>query len=476
MSDQPVSDLDIGPNDPQYQLDWDGLLGFTPKQKQALDAMYQYRYLLYGGARGGGKSRFLRWAAVDYLITMYNDLGIKGVRVGLFCETYTDLRDRQISKIRLEFPAWLGRLSETKDQGLAFILNEDLGSGVIALRNLDDPSKYQSAEFAAIFVDELTKTTIDTFHILRGSLRWPKVSHTVFVGATNPGSIGHAWVKALWIDSAFPKEMEPLRKSFKFIQSLPADNSYLEQSYWDDLNTLPGDLRRAWVLGEWDVFEGMAFPMWGPAHIAPDFQIPSYWPRTVGIDWGFREPFCALWQAQNPQTRQIIVYRELYERGLTDDQQAMAIRAGSEGEFIRYYFADPSMWIKRSQQANLVKSTADIYMEYGIFLQKADNSRLSGKRKVDRMLMTTPYGEPGLVVMKSCKNLIRTLPSLPYSKTQVEDVDTKAEDHAYDALKYSLSAQRSAFSTPEEINRARDAKVSIHPLYAAYKRRRTLWH
>jgi phage terminase large subunit len=461
---------------PQRQVDWDTLLGFTVRQQSALDAMYTKRFLLYGGARGGGKSRFLRWAAVDYLVTLFQELGIKHARVGLFCETYPDLRDRQISKIRTEFPMWMGKLTDSKDQGLAFVLSDELGGGIIALRNLDDPTKYQSAEFAAIFVDELTKTTIDTFNILRGSLRWPGVSHTVFVGATNPGSIGHAWVKALWIDSIFPKEMEPLRPMFGFIQSLPADNPYLEQTYWDDLNTLPEDLRKAWVLGMWDVFEGQAFSAWGPQHIVDNFEIPIYWPRTVGIDWGYRKPFCALWSATNPQTRQVVIYDEIYQDLLTDDQQATAIKARSEEQFIRFFFADPSMWTKRSQTVSLIKSTADIYAEYGVILQKGDNDRMSGKRKVSRLLQTGPYGEPGMVVQRKCKNLIRTLPALPFDRHRIEDVDTMAEDHAYDALRYNLSAQRAGTLTERDLERMQHPKtVAMHPVYAAYKRRRTIW-
>lgn len=460
---------------PRQEMDWEQMLGFIPKQKEALHWMYKKRYLLYGGARGGGKSRFLRWGAIDFLLSLYQDKGIKGARVGLFCETYPDLRDRQISKIKLEFPAWLGRLADTKDQGLAFILNEELGGGILALRNLDDPSKYQSAEFAGIFVDELTKTSMETFHILRGSLRWPGVSHTIFIGASNPGSIGHAWVKALWIDKVFPREMQSISDQFHFIPSLPSDNSYLDKTYWEDLNTLPDNLRRAWVLGDWSVFEGQAFQVFGPAHITNDFPIPSYWPRTVGVDWGYRQPFCALWSAQSPDTKQIIIYRELYVSSLTDDQQASAIRANSEGEFIRFYFADPSMWTKRSQKVNVIKSTADIYMEHGIFLHKADNDRLSGKRKIDRLLLTSPYGEPSLIVFKSCTNLIRTLPTLPYDKLNVEDVNSNTEDHAYDALRYCLSAQRAGYSRPEEIYEQMN-KTRVHPLYAAYKRRRQVWH
>lgn len=429
---------------------WAELTQFTARQTQAAEAIYTHRYILYGGARGGGKSRLLRWALVEFLIDQFQSHSNKGVRVMLACETYPDLRDRQVTKIKLEFPSWLGALKDTKEDGLSFKLDDSLGGGVIALRNLDDPSKYQSAEFAAIAVDELTKVNRETFDILRGSLRWPGVPHTVFIGATNPGGIGHAWVKALWIDRIFPPELEIKRDEFIFIQSLPADNPYLPQSYWDELNTLPDNLRRAWVLGDWGVFVGMAFPAWSEATHVSDItseDIPSHWPRVVGIDWGFAKPFAAVWVAKDPDTGRVIVYREAYKDGLTDQQQARLVRELGLGESIRRHFADPSMWAKKSQTT--ITSTADIYRAEGVNLTAGDNDRLSGKRKLDRMLGNLPDGRPGLIVSRQCPNFIRTVPLLAYDKYKPEDVDTNQDDHLYDALRYALSDERAPTPKPQ---------------------------
>lgn len=443
--------------DTAQTVDWAELTSFTPKQITATEALYTHRYVLYGGARGGGKSRWLRWAMIEYLISIYQDLGIAGVRGMLACETYRDLQDRQITKIKLEFPSWMGVLKDSKENGLAFHLDESLGGGVLALRNLDDPSKYQSSEFAIIGVDELTKIPKLTFDILRGSMRWPGVDHTVFMGATNPGGIGHAWVKALWVDRIFPPELAARKDEFIFIQSLPADNPHLSQVYWDELNSLPKELRQAWVHGNWDIFSGMAFPGWSDAHIVDPFDIPDYWVRVCGIDWGFAKPFCCLWVAKNPDTGQYIVYRELYQDGLTDVQQARLIREHSEGEMIRARYADPSMWSAKSQ--TVVTSTADIYAGEGVSLTKADNGRLSGKRKVDRLLMPGANGQPGLVIFDTCRHFIRTFPLLARAKNDPEDVDTEQEDHAYDALRYSLtvSDQRKQQRRPTTISPIRKA-------------------
>ncbi len=427
----------------QTNLNWQEVASFTAKQRAAMEAVYTHRYILYGGARGGGKSRLLRWALVEFLVDLFLEYGLKNVRVGLFCETYPDLKDRQISKIKSEFPLWMGKTKDTKEDGFCFFLDDSMGGGVIALRNLDQPEKYQSSEFAAIAVDELTKTTKDTFDVLRGSLRWPGVDHTVFIAATNPGGIGHLWVKQLWLDRDFPPEMRDMADQFIFIKSLPEDNPHLSQTYWDDLNSLPNDLRRAWVEGDWNVFAGQAFGKWrNERHIVKPFETPASWPKWRAIDWGSSAPFCCLWLARNPDNGRQYVYREVYQAGLSDRQQARVILDYTDKrENISFTYADPSMWTPRTLD-DIATSTADVYAANGVILTRGDNDRLSGKRKVERLLEDLPDGVPGLQIFETCKNLIRTLPALPYDKKRIEDIDTDAEDHAYDALKYSQTSTR----------------------------------
>lgn len=415
-----------------------GLVNWLPKQMEAWDALNDARYVLFGGSRGPGKSYWLRWAALLYLLRMGKE-GRHDVRVGLFCETYPDLRDRQINKINMEFPLWIGEVKETAEDGLCFFVREEYGGGKIALRNLDKPAKYQSAEFAAVFVDELTKISYDTFNILRGSLRWPGIDHTVFAAASNPGGIGHGWVKRLWIDRDFPSELRKAADEFVFIRALPADNRHLTETYWEELNRMPDDLRAAWRDGNWDVFAGQAFNAWDQGrHVIQPFTIPAHWPRWRGLDWGFSAPFCCVWLTKDPDNGRIYVYREAYATELTDRQQARLIRSLTTTNDYRVTFADPALWARKNIN-NLVVTTADEYAAEGIPLTRADNDRLSGKRKVDRLLQNLPDGLPGLQIFANCANLIRTLPSLPYDKAHVEDIDTQAEDHAYDALRYALT-------------------------------------
>ena len=376
------------------------------------------------------------------LLYYYLELNLKRVRVGLFCETYDALKDRQLSKMKMEFPLWLGELKRTEADGLCFFLREEYGSGMIALRNLDDPSKYKSAEFAAIASDELTMNLMDKFNTLRGSLRWKGVDHTVFLAATNPGEKGHIWVKRLWIDKVFPPEMKDIKDQFTFIKALPKDNPYLSEQYWIDLNSQPEEIRKAWVDGDWDVFEGRAFPTFNPTrHVIEPQALPAYWPKWRATDWGYANPFCCLWLCKNPDNGRVYVYREVYYAGLTDRKQAKLIMEVTPEDNVSLTFADPSMWTRKNVQ-DVVTSTADEYAAVGLPLIRGDNDRMSGKRKIDRLLELLPDGQPGLLIMKNCPHLIEQLGGLARDKHRVEDVDTDQEDHAYDTLRYGLTSQR----------------------------------
>lgn len=419
------------------------LCKFTEKQLAATAAADRYQFTLYGGSRGPGKSYWLRYYLLRTLLKLAAG-GIRGARVGLFCEDYPALKDRQISKIETEFPAFLGEVRDSVTHGLGFHLADEYGGGVLSLRNLDDASKYQSAEFAAIGVDELTKNSLDTFNLLRGSLRWPGVAKPRFVAASNPGGIGHAWVSDYWIHRRFPSELKPLEEQFKFVAALPDDNPHLDSSYWQMLETLPPDLAKAWRWGDWSVFAGQAFREFSlERHVVKSNEIPVIGTNLRAVDWGYSNPFCALWGRKEMETGRIYVYREAYLAGLTDRQQAQMIRDLTPGdEQIGLTFADPSMWQKKNA-ANIVTSAYDEYATVGVYLTKADNDRIAGKRKVHRLLANMPDGKPGLVIAENVTHLIKQLQNLALNKSKndkdAEDVDTSQEDHAYDTLRYLLS-------------------------------------
>ena len=286
---------------------WDKWSNFQPKQKEAEEATSKYDYLFYGGSAGPGKSYFLRKYPVRFLVDYcFHKLGKRGVRAGLFCEDYPALHDRHLSRIPYEFPKDLG---EYKAQQHEFVLNKRIGGGTIAFRNLDDPSKYLSSEFALIEVDELTKNTKETFNFLRLRKRWPGIERTKFIGASNPGGVGHDWVKQLWIEGNFPEE-ETEKDQFHFIKALPQDNRYLPQSYYNTLSALPEKLRKAYRDGNWDVFEGQYFSEWDAnRHVVRPFEIPPSFRRFRAYDHGRAKPECCLWFAVH-YDRRAFAYRE----------------------------------------------------------------------------------------------------------------------------------------------------------------------
>jgi hypothetical protein len=400
---------------------------------------------MYGGRRGGGKSYLLRWWLVQVLLELHKK-GIPKPHVFLGCESYPVLADRQISKINIEMPRWLGEVKKTQSDGLAFVLRDEFGGGVMVLRNLDDPSKYLGAEYAAIGIDQIEKVSKEVFDILRGNLRYPGVSQTKFLCTANPGGKGHQWVKRLWIDRDFPDELKPLADKFAFVEAAAQDNPHLDEQYWEDLRTLPERLRKAWLEGDWEIFSGQAFPGFGDDHIIKgNLAIPINAIKIVGIDSGYTKPFAAVWVSRDPDIGRYTVYKEIKRARLSDSQQARYVQEITALDKVHVRYGDPSMWHTKSDEKKGLTSTADNFADEGVYLTRADNNRISGKRKIDRLLMNLPDMKPGLQVHESCKGLIAELQYLVLDERKVEDVDTDQDDHLYDALRYALSSARGKF-------------------------------
>lgn len=308
--------------------------------------------------------------------------------------------------------------------------------------NESDIDGYIGIEYDGIIVEEATLLSERKLMMLEGSLRTSRQDwRPRMYLSTNPGGIGHAWYKRLFV-APYRANKETVTR---FIPSTYRDNPFLNKEYRDYLENLPGSLGKAWRDGSWDVFEGQALPGWqDDVHIVEPFEIPAHWLRVRGYDWGYANPMCCLWSAKDPDTGRVVVYRELYGNQMTDRQQAKTIVSMTPiYENVQTSFADPSIWASKTTE-NLVTSTATIFQEAGLFMTRADNNRLNGKRKVDRMLQMLPDGRPGLLVFSNCVNGRRTLPELVYDDVNVEDVDTEGEDHWYDALRYLLTVVRDA--------------------------------
>lgn len=432
------------------------IAGFQPRQKEALEQLDSglIKYLLYGGALGGGKSYFLRWYAVRRLMTIDSVFGIKQAVGMIACENYPALQDRQISRIGREFGPWLGKYYDShRLYGRCFILKDKWSGGVICFRNLDDPSKYASSEFAFIFVDELTKNELDVFTFLRTRLRWPGLPdiECQFIGATNPGSIGHGWVKALWMDRIFGDEwIKPIdyRPMFAYVPSTAKDNKYLGADYWAMLNSLPVNLRAAFRDGNWDVFIGQAFPQFNKAtHVIKPILIPSWAPIYMTFDWGYGRPFSIGWWWADNDGR-IYRFAEWYgwcdvpneglrlpdteiAKGIIERENAFQINKNN----IKIRLAGPDCWNKKPDYkgGGQGESTADVFTSYGVHLSKGDPSRdLKIRQFRERLRVPDDGTPPMMLIYDNCKQFIRTIPNLVMDEHKIEDVDTDSEDHIYD--------------------------------------------
>lgn len=225
------------------------LSNFFPKQKEAQEASKRFKFVLFGGSVGSGKSRWLRWMMVYWLIKFFAKYKIEGVRAGLFCEDYPSLNDRHLTKIKYEFPDWMGVWNEQRKE---FTLAREYGSGIIAFRNLDDPQKYLSVEFAIMGIDEINRNPKSVFDMLRSRLRWPGIKDVKFLAGCNP--LGEAWVKNIWVKRLFPPE-EKEQYEFVFVPALPTDNPHLPPEYYKSLESLPEAQRKAYLEGNWDAFD-----------------------------------------------------------------------------------------------------------------------------------------------------------------------------------------------------------------------------
>jgi len=358
------------------------------RQVEFFDRIKSHRYVLYGGARGGGKSYILRWALVAFAIQL-TQRGFRNCILGLFCISFPELRLRQIEPIRREFPEWLGVWNET-DKG--FRLAEEYGGHLIKCCNIDDPSKYKSAEFAAIAVDELTLLpSKDIFDTLRGSLRWANLDRALFIAGTNPDGPGHSWVKRLWVSKDFthPDDAVLPAEEFAFVRSLPTDNPNLSQTYIDDeLASQPESVRKAWLEGSWDLFEGQRFHINPAVHVVRPFDLGNSAKYYASIDYGFDNPFALGIYAVLPQQEgQTWIYKvkELNLKGLKAREQAREVKrtlADNGITLAAAAYLDTACWKEEDDGLSIALK----FTQEGVPVQQVQKDRVTGWTYLEDLL------------------------------------------------------------------------------------------
>lgn len=308
-----------------------------------------------------------------------------------------------------------------------------------------DVTRYQGAEFDFIGVDELTQFDEETFKYLMSRLRTSKsYVKPKFFASTNPGNIGHAWVKRLWID----RRLEPNEimagyslDDFVFIPSKVQDNEYINKEYIQNLMALPEHQRKMLLDGSWEVYEGQFFENFRQTgHVIPHFDPPDEWPRYRSIDFGRTAPFACLWFTID-YDGVVYVYREYYEAGREIDENVEALIALSGDEHYRYTVVDGSVFAK----TGFGESIGQRMQRKGLDMISAHKDRVAGWTAVKQYMNFDEYDEkdkPQLRIMKNCPSLIEEMKHAIYDKNKHEDLDTHQPDHAIDALRYFIMTLR----------------------------------
>ena len=259
----------------------------------------------------------------------------------------------------------------------------------------------------------------------------------------NPGGVGHGWVKRLFISRQYKDKERP--EDYIFIPAKVYDNKFImetDREYVRQLENLPETQRKAYLDGNWDVFEGQYFREFDRAvHVVRPFPIPQGWTKYRAFDYGL-DMLAAYWIAVD-ESGWAYVYRELCQPGLIISDAARMLREMT-AELITATLAPPDMWDRRQETG---KSVAEIFAENGVPLIKAQNDRVSGWMEMHEWLKPCigADGEPGarLRIFESCPGLIEAIPALVFDKKNPSDCDTEPHEftHGPDAVRYFLAGR-----------------------------------
>lgn len=422
-------------------------LSVTKKQAAFLRATEDE--VLYGGAAGGGKSF---GQVVDaFLYAMQYPKSRQ-----LMLRSSFPALERSLILTALELiPRVLFKYQSARHR-LMFTNGSIIEFGFLASDS--DVTIYQSAEYDVIRFDELTHFSeyqyLYMLSRLRGTSGYPKQIKS----STNPGSRGHAWVKARFISPAPP--MTPFGEGTTriFIPARVEENTFLmekDKDYLARLLLLPENEKKALLYGDWDIFEGQFFGEFSrEKHVCLPEALPPDHKRFRSLDYGLDMTACYWWSVDGEGN--LTCYREFYQSGLTLSEAARAILAHSPPEEkIAYTVASPDLWNRRQDTG---KSGMEIMAEAGLCgLRRADNRRVPGWRVLREYLRTD-----SIHFFNSCVHLIRTLPALVYDTHTPEDAADSPHEitHAPESVRYAVmsrppralsSAKQTGYFTPGEL-------------------------
>lgn len=466
-------------------------LQLHPRQSEAF--LSTATEILYGGAAGGGKSHLMRTAAIAWCTD------IPGIQVYIFRRVSDDLHKNHMEG-PTGFPAMLSDWIDSKYAKINWSKNfiEFWNGSKIHLCHCQydkDRFKYQGAEIHVLMIDELTHFTDVIYRYLRGrcrlgGLRVPERYIGLFpriINGSNPGGVGHNWVKATFIDQAAPMAIthQPKDEGGMRRQYVPAkldDNPTLKETDPDYIDRLEGlgnpALIKAMRDGDWNIVSGGMFDdLWRQdTHVIKPFDIPASWRIDRSFDWGSSKPFSVGWWAESDGTEAIMsdgtkrtfprgtLFRiaEWYGWNGKPNEGLKMSDAGIADGIVKhqtdYGFhdrvkagpADSSIFDETNGD-----SPAKIQERHKVKWEKADKAPGSRKRGWQllrgRLLasLAERMEEPGLFVFDNCRQFIRTIPVLPRDDKDPDDIDTDAEDHIADETRYRiLAVKRTATVEP----------------------------
>ena len=446
--------------------------------------------ILYGGARGGGKTDgILGDYFQDYQQYAQHWRGI------MFRKTYPELEE-VMGRAREMFEGH-GEWQESKK---TFQFWNGAWMRFRQLERNDDANKFKGHQYTWIGWEELDRwASAAPYNLLKACLRYTAahVPCKRIRSSANPGGVGHGWIKEYFIDHNIhgyqPRADEKTKHRIMFIPAKVQDNKILMEAdpgYADRLHGVGGpELVRAWLEGDWSVILGAYFNE-RPFHemvLAP-FQIPAHWPRFRAMDWGSYRPFCVQWWAvadgatkttfSDGQVRTIprgalICYREWYGAsaanvGIKMHAAEVAAQLKTKqpaDEKIAYSVADPSIWKEDGGP-----SIGEVFSNHGIVWARADNERIAGANQMRQRMRGDPEsGRPMVYWFSTCTNSIRTIPTLQHDELRPEDVDTEGEDHPYDTGRYALMSRAMPYDSPVPITVRDIRKATLNEIFEIHE-------
>lgn len=393
--------------------------------------------VLYGGAAGGGKSYAM---LIDPLRFAHRSAH----RALILRRSMPELREL-IDKSRELYPkAFPGCKYKEVEKLWNFPSGAKVEFGF--LERDADVYRYQGQAYSWIGFDEITHLPTEFgWNYLASRLRTTDPEIIPYMRCTaNPGGVGATWVKKRYIDPYPPNESFVGEDNLtrKFIPARLDDNPYLAKDgrYEEMLKALPATQRRQLLEGNWDVNEGAAFTEFETdVHVVTPFEIPISWERVKGIDYGYASESSCIWGAIDPSDGTLIIYRELYQKGLTGVDLGERITQMELGDpYSVQGVLDTAAWARTGTTGPTV---GESLVRAGHKLRRADKNRIQGKIQIHEYLKVQQSGRPRLQILNTCPNLIRELQSIPLDRSNPEDVDTHAPDHAYDALRYLIMSR-----------------------------------